>query len=215
MARYGSTRTDPATGQDEGRPQGDPAEQDPRDTLDPPSSGFDEEDPDIEEIDPEDRPRPPITEDDDEDEEEPDDPPLTPALVSMVTAKNSYGVGEVVIVQVLLQNGQNVGSVPYHLRFNPQVLQFQGPAEEGPLLTSDGTNTVFLGTPNATGSEVIVGHSRMGSGNGVTGSGLLATFRFLAIGSGDAGLAFTSASVKDPQARNLPAAFNAVAVQVN
>ena len=48
----------------------------------------------------------------------------------------------------------------------------------------------------------------------VTGSGSLATFQFLAVAPGDCAFAFTGASVKDPQARNLPAAFNTAAVRV-
>lgn len=207
--RRPGNNANPGTAGAVGSQQRDQPDPDP---IDDPDRGFEEDEPEIEEIDaPEEEPRRSPFDDDDLDE---DDPPLTPSLVNMVTAKNSYAVGEVVVVQTFLQNGQNVGSVPFHLRFNPQVLQFQQPAEEGGLLNSDGTNTVFLATPNATGAAVIVGHSRMGSGEGVTGSGLLGTFRFLAIGPGDAGLAFTSASVKDPQARNLPAAFNAAAVTV-
>jgi hypothetical protein len=54
----------------------------------------------------------------------------------------------------------------------------------------------------------------MGAGQGATGSGLLSTFQFQAINAGDCGFAFTGASVKDPQARNLAAAYNTIPVQV-
>ena len=63
-------------------------------------------------------------------------------------------------------------------------------------------------------TEAAVGLSRMGGGDGVSGSGVLATFEFQAINPGDCGFAFVGASVKDPQARNLPAAFNTAAVRV-
>ncbi len=102
--------------------------------------------------------------------------------------------------------------MPFHLRFNPQVLQFVPPALEGGFLNSDGTNTVFLASD--TGGEIVVGLSRLGGGQGATGTGNLASFQFLAIAEGDAGLAFTGASVKDPQAKNLPAAFSVVSVRV-
>jgi len=39
-------------------------------------------------------------------------------------------------------------------------------------------------------------------------------FQFQAVAAGDGGFAFTGASVKDPQARNLSAAFNTAAVRV-
>jgi hypothetical protein len=54
----------------------------------------------------------------------------------------------------------------------------------------------------------------MGGGEGVAGSGSLATFAFQALNPGDCGFAFTGATVKDPQARNVPATFVPAAVQV-
>ena len=83
------------------------------------------------------------------------------------------------------------------------------------MMRSDGANTVFLATPTGGGGELVVGLSRMGAGSGVTGTGSLATFRFQAIGAGDCGFNFTGAAVKDPQARNLPAAFHTAAVRVD
>ncbi|NIM61142.1 MAG: hypothetical protein GTO30_05630, partial [Acidobacteria bacterium] len=61
------------------------------------------------------------------------------------------------------------------------VLQFISPAAEGPLMRSDGANTVFLATPTGGGGELVVGLSRMGAGQGVTGTGTLAVFQFQAI----------------------------------
>ncbi len=54
----------------------------------------------------------------------------------------------------------------------------------------------------------------MGGGEGVSGSGVLATFEFQAVNPGDAGFAFMGASVKDPRAQNLPASFVPVVVTV-
>ena len=47
----------------------------------------------------------------------------------------------------------------------------------------------------------------LGGGKGASGTGGLATFQFMAIAPGDANFAFTGASVKGPQAGNLPADF--------
>jgi len=120
-----------------------------------------------------------------------------------------------VVVEIVMSNANNVGSTPFHLRYNPQVLQFISPATEGPLMQSDGANTVFLATPTGGGGELVVGLSRMGAGQGVSGTGTLAAFQFQAIGPGNCGFNFTGAAVKDPQARNLPAAFNTAAVRVD
>lgn len=140
--------------------------------------------------------------------------PSGPATVRLVPSQTSYRVGDVVTVQVVAENASNVGSVPYHLRYNRAVLEFLAPATEGDLLGRDGTNTVFLANDTGGGGEIIVGHSRMGGTTGVEGSGVLATFQFQAINAGDCGFAFTAASVKDPQARNRPASFLSAAVAV-
>ena len=127
--------------------------------------------------------------------------PQGQTFVQLQTAKASYSIGEQIQVTVLLNNGINVGSVPFHLNYNADVLTFLPPGVEGPVMQSDGTNTVFLARD--TGSSVVVGMSRMGGGDGVNGSGVIATFNFLAKAPGQANFAFSDASVKDPQARNI------------
>ena len=62
--------------------------------------------------------------------------------------------------------------------------------------------------------EINVGLSRLGGGPGASGTGVLATFEFLAVGSGDSGFAFDGASVRDPQGQSLPALFSTVPVRV-
>ena len=75
-------------------------------------------------------------------------------------------------------------------------------------------NTIFLATPTTGGGEVVVGHSRMGGTVGATGSGLLGTYQFQAIQPGTCTFSFLGASVKNPQARNLPASFAPISVQI-
>jgi len=140
--------------------------------------------------------------------------PTGPAVVNLVPNALSYRVGEVLIVEVQVGNAHNVGSIPFHLRYNKDVLQFVSPAGEGAFMRSDGANTVFLASDTGGGGEIVVGLSRMGVSEGATGAGTLATFQFQAINPGSCGFAFTGASVKDPQARNLPAAFNTANVEV-
>jgi hypothetical protein len=144
------------------------------------------------------------------------EPPTSagPATVRLVPSAPSFRVGDRVIMEVRIENATNVGSVPFHLRYNRQVLEFVPPANQGPFLNSDGANSVFLATDSAGGGEVVVGLSRLGGGDGMSGAGTLATFQFQAINPGDCGFAWSGASVKDPQARNLPASFLAAPVAV-
>jgi general secretion pathway protein D len=173
-----------------------PPEEPPPDEQTPPEQGADE--------------TPPAT---DEGNQEPPPVATGPATVRLVPSAPSYRVGDRVTVEVRIENATNVGSVPFHLRYNRQVLEYVPPAEQGPFLRSDGTNTVFLAPDSGTG-EIVVGHSRLGGGEGMSGSGTLATFQFQAVNPGDCGFGWTGASVKDPQARNLPASFLTAPVAV-
>ena len=141
-------------------------------------------------------------------------PPSTLVQVVLASPKTAYAVGEPVPVEVRVLGGQNVGSIPFHLRYNPAVLDFQGPGMEGDYLNRDGTATVFVATPVVGGGEIVVGASRVGSPTGATGEGTLATFTFVAKGAGAANFSFTGASVKDPNANNLPASFTLSPVTV-
>jgi len=140
--------------------------------------------------------------------------PAGPATVRLVPSAPTYKVGDRVIVEVRIENGTNVGSVPFHLRYNRQALEFVPPAVQGPFLSSDGANTVFLANDSGGGGEIVVGLSRLGGGDGISGSGTLATFQFQATNPGDSGFGWTSAAVKDPQAQNLPASFLTAPVAV-
>ncbi len=140
--------------------------------------------------------------------------PIGPAAVRLIPSAPSYKVGERVVVEVRIENAQGVGSVPFHLRYNRQVMEFVPPGVQGAFLGSDGAGTVFLASDAAGGGEVVVGLSRMGGGEGIDGAGVLATFQFQTMNPGDCGFGFTGASVKDSQARNLPSMFLTASVQV-
>ena len=157
---------------------------------------------------------PPAEEPEPAEEEEPPPAPSGKAFVELSPSAPSYHVGESVTVQVNIREGENIGSVPFHLRYNPQVLQFVSPAEEGTFMNADGTQTIFLATPTGGGGQVVVGLSRLSGEKGASGNGVLATFHFLAAAAGDAGFAFTGATVKDSQANNLPAEFSVIPVAV-
>ena len=106
--------------------------------------------------------------------DDPQTPPPASATVRLVPSAPSFRVGDRVTVEVRIENATNVGSVPYHLRYNrTAVLEYVPPANQGPFLNSDGTNTVFLANDAPGGGEIIVGLSRLGGGDGMSGSGTL------------------------------------------
>jgi hypothetical protein len=133
--------------------------------------------------------------------------------VALMPSRSDYRVGETVTVEVVVDNAENVGSVPFHLLYDQGVLKFEPPGVEGPWLGSDGVETIFLAVEASSGGELVIGASRLAE-RGIDGSGRLATFRFLAIGEGSSLFRFTSASVMDPSARNLPAQFRTNQVRI-
>jgi hypothetical protein len=137
-----------------------------------------------------------------------------PAIVRLHPAGPAYRVGEIVAIAVEIENARDVGSVPFHLHYDSSVLRFEPPAEEGEFMGEDGAATVFLASERAGGGEVVVGISRLSAAVGARGAGLLATLRFVALTPGPCGFEFTAASVKDPLARNLPAAFETARVVI-
>jgi hypothetical protein len=147
-----------------------------------------------------------------EPQEEPvEEPPPGRADVSLYVEPSSARVGDSLVVAVNIANAQNVASVPFRLRYNPQVVEYVA-GHRGSFLQGAGQEPVFLATGE--GGEVVVGLSRIGGGEGASGSGELARFEFRAIGAGDARFTFSGASVKDPQARNLLASFAPAQVHV-
>jgi len=139
--------------------------------------------------------------------------PTQPATVQLVSERSDYRVGDQVILRVVVRDADNVGSAPFHLRFDPDVLQFTR-ATEGDFMGSDGATVVFLAAESGAGGEVVIGLSRLGSLQGMSGDGTLVEFRFEALATGPCNLEFSGASLKDPQASNLMATFNSVALNI-
>jgi len=121
-------------------------------------------------------------------------------------------VGSTVVLRVRIDLAEDVASVPFHLLFNPEVLQYQG-GMEGSFLAGDGEPTVFMVAPSSRG-RLIVGHSRLTRVAGVRGGGELCSLNFVAVGSGDAELAFDRAFVVDTSGSVQPSSFEAMALIV-
>jgi len=129
----------------------------------------------------------------------------------MIPSASTLSVGERLSVRVEITGASDIGSVPFHVVYNPAVLRFEG-GREGSFMSGGGRQTAFFAAPMSSGNEMVVGLSRLGPGEGIDGSGNLCTLDFSVVGSGDAGLAFARAHVRDSANRIVPAAFEAVGV---
>ena len=136
------------------------------------------------------------------------EPPSGISRVYAAPSQGGYKIGDTVVLNIMIDGATNVGSVPFHLKFNPRILEFMPPGVEGNFLSSDGTSTVFIASEAASGGEIVVGLSRMGSATGASGNGLLCTLRFLAVADGPCAMEFVGGNVKDPKAQNLRSVFS-------
>jgi len=132
--------------------------------------------------------------------------------VELTAPKRKFGVGETIEVRVRIANGHDVGSVPFHILYDPQVLKFEG-GEEGQFLKGDGAQTAFFAAPTNTPGELVVGLSRLGNGDGASGNGELCVLRFRVLARGKSGLEFRKATVKDPRAKIVQAEFKTAKVR--
>jgi general secretion pathway protein D len=119
-------------------------------------------------------------------------------------------VGDSFKVNVMINQATRVGSIPFHVAYDPKILQFVS-SSEGGFLKSDGASTIF-NAQASTLSEVFVALARIGVPAGVAGGGVLCTLEFKAIAAGSSSLTFTEASVLDPQGQPLPAQFSPGAI---
>lgn len=118
----------------------------------------------------------------------------------------STTVGDAFSVQVVIDNGKDVGHTPFYLIFDPNYLEVIS-VSQGVFLSQDGKQVSFLHSENNATGEVRIGLSRLGATEGVSGSGVLAVFTFKAKERGKSYLTFTNATVKNPRAENLPVQF--------
>ena len=130
--------------------------------------------------------------------------PAGPANVGFNPSYKLAPMGTDFTVDVVISHAAGVGSVPFHLAFDPTVLEFIGAGSVSPFLSQDGTPVFVLATIGSGGREVIVGLSRQGSRPGVSGSGTLIQMTFRPKKAQTTKLTFTDLSVLDPQAQPLP-----------
>ncbi|HEU4403140.1 MAG TPA: cohesin domain-containing protein, partial [Candidatus Polarisedimenticolia bacterium] len=132
--------------------------------------------------------------------------PTGPALVSLNPSYLTVSLQQPTFtVSVAIRGASGVGSVPFHLGFDPNFLEFVNFSDSSPFLSQDGAHPFVLATLGGGGREVIVGLSRPGNRPGVGDQGTLIDLTFRAKKAGTTTLGFSDLSVLDPAARPLPA----------
>jgi len=117
-------------------------------------------------------------------------------------------------VQVVLTEGRDVTSVPMHVRFDPEVLDFVA-ATTGPALQTGSLQPILLASVNPQRpGDLAVGLSMPGSSGTFTGSGTLILLEFEARRAGGSDLALARTSVRAVTGEPLPARLDGCSVEV-
>lgn len=127
-----------------------------------------------------------------------------PATIAFNPSYITATLGHDFTVSIVISGAAGVGSVPFHVAFDSQLVEFVGAGGTSPFLSQDGTPVFVLATVGAGGREVIAGLSRQGSRPGVSGQGTLLEMTFRPKKPGTTTLSFSDLSVLDPQAQPLP-----------
>lgn len=139
--------------------------------------------------------------------------PRAASQVRLAPDRPQVAVGDAVAVDVLVAGADNVGVVNFQLRYDPRVLRFVPPGQQGDFLAQGGAPVELQVVEGAEGGLIVV-HAARSGGAGASGGGRLVRLNFVALSPGTAGFGFAVAQVRAPDNRALPAQFRVAGVEV-
>jgi len=146
----------------------------------------------------------------------PGDPTIAALLdpeVSLLASTSTLAVGDSVTVTIHVNGGDHVTSLPFHLMFDPAVLEFSDGVVDPSLGSRLQPVLLASVSPNRPG-DLAVGLSFIESAGSFVGNGNVVVLHFRAIGSGDTNLEFNRASLRGATSEPLPAAFHNTSLTV-
>ena len=145
------------------------------------------------------------------------DPNPTPKVIptlALVAPSASVAVGADLSVSVRLTGASNVTSLPFHLTFDPAILEFVS-AAAGPAIASGMQPILLASVSPARPGDLAVGLSLVESGGLLQGSGTVIRLQFRALAAGSSELGFSRASIRGRISEPLEAQFQNAAVDVH
>ena len=128
---------------------------------------------------------------------------LPPINLSITPSSSTPAVGSTFQVSVAATNAHDVHEVPLQLRFDPRVLSLVN-VDSGDLLSHDGQPVALVHRDEGNGM-VTVSAGRPPQTPGVNGAGVVCTFTFKALATGDSPLSLVKIGAKDSKGTTLPA----------
>jgi len=134
--------------------------------------------------------------------------------LALVPGDTVLSAGDTLVVRVSLIDGREISGVPFHLLFNPEVLEFVG-TREGSVFRSTAEAPLLLAgvNPNRPG-DLAVGLAMISSAEPPSISGDILEIEFRAVGSGESDLVFDRASVRGAHGETVSADFLSSTVTV-
>ncbi|HZM68772.1 MAG TPA: cohesin domain-containing protein [Candidatus Cryosericum sp.] len=118
-----------------------------------------------------------------------------------------------IVVTVHVSDADSMSSLPFHLRFDPQILEYVG-SEAGPELAASHEAVLLASVnPNRPG-DLAVGLSLVESSGLFTGSGALVLLQFRAVAEGESDLEFDRATLRGATSQPLDARFEKTRITV-
>jgi len=119
-----------------------------------------------------------------------------------INGPQSVGKGDELTLTVDVNSNQNVVSIPFYLRYDQNLVSFVSAAEGG-FMKQDGKSATFLTSNDAKNGRLIVGYSRLGDRQGISGSGQIMTVTFKANSTGKGRFFFENYRLIDGQGREV------------
>ncbi len=125
------------------------------------------------------------------------------AVAPAVRLARGAGSGPTTLaLEIRADSLQSLYGLAFDLTYPSGLLRYDGFAEGG-FLDGDGAST-SLQVARVEAGRLVVGHSRLGDVGTTTGSGLLLTLRFTAVGAGTGSIAFSRNRAFDAEGEEIP-----------
>ncbi|SNS49240.1 general secretion pathway protein D [Granulicella rosea] len=135
-----------------------------------------------------------------------------PISLNVLPATSNQSVGSTFQVAVLLNNGQDVSSVPMQIQYDARVLQLVS-VDAGEFMGRDGQAARMDKTEEGNGL-VSINTARPPNTKGVSGQGNLCTVTFKAIAPGDSNIALVKVAAKNSAQESMPTVGSQASVHV-
>jgi general secretion pathway protein D len=126
------------------------------------------------------------------------------SAVISIAGSASTAVGDELDLSINISSSQKVVSVPFYVRYDPVFLDFVK-ATEGAFMKSDGKNATFMTSNDGTKGRLIVGNSRLGDRDGISGQGDLMSVKFKAKKAGSTKIYLENYRITDGTGNIIPA----------